>query len=1438
MFLIFDTETTGLFQKPDDEILNLEDYPRAVQIAWQLHDSAGHLIEAQNLIIYPESFDIPFNAAKVHGITTAIAKEKGLPVKQVLESFTKNLSQVKYLVGHNINYDIRILKGEFLHLGIESPLSNKEIIDTSHETTEFCALPGGKGGKFKYPKLEELHDKLFGYKFDEAHNAAADVEATARIFFKTLEQKIITRPDISIDPQIMNYLEKIKSDILKTVDTRKVINTDEAQDLNLKNENLNRLRDLDFSHLQIHSQFSVLQSTVAIKALIKKAAEQKNNAVSITDLGNMFGAFHFVKEVFAHNKEVDSFNAKIEAGEISEPPKSKLKGIVGCEFFVCKDHKNKDYKDNGYQVVFLAKNKTGYHNLAKLCSIAHTEGSYYVPRIDKTLVEKYKNDLIVLTGSLQGEIPYLILNVGEKQAEEAFQWWHNLFGDDFYVSLQRHGLEEEDVVNKTLIQFAKKYGVKCVAANNVFYLNKSDAQAHDILLCVKEGELVSTPIGRGRGYRYGFPNNEFYYKSQDEMKALFADIPEAIENISLVLDKIENYKLERDVLLPAFDIPQGFIDQDDYLKYLTFEGAKKRYNEITPEIEERLNFELATIKNTGYPGYFLIVQDFTNKAREMGVAVGPGRGSAAGSAVAYCIGITNVDPIKYNLLFERFLNPDRVSLPDIDIDFDDVGRQKVIDYVINKYGRTQVAQIITYGMMKAKSALRDTARVLNLPLPEADRLSKTFPESPDSTLRKILKDEGIDPGLKEKLGADQIALADEFRKMAKQNDLVGQTIQQAHVLEGSLRNTGIHACGVIITPEDITNLIPVSLAKDSDLFVTQFDNSVVESAGLLKMDFLGLKTLTIINNAIEIIKNRHQIKIDPDAIPLTDEKTFELFQRGDTVGTFQFESAGMQKYLRELKPDRFEDLIAMNALYRPGPLEYIPKFIARKNGLEEVVYDLPGMEEYLEETYGITVYQEQVMLLSQKLANFTKGDADVLRKAMGKKQKDTLDKMKTKFMAGCESNSYDLEKCEKIWTDWEAFASYAFNKSHSTCYAYIAFQTAYLKANYPQEYMAAVLNAQGDISDITGMMEECKRMKIPVLGPDINESDLGFSVNAKGEIRFGLAAIKGVGEMAAKEIIDERNKSGAFASIFDFTKRVNLKSVNKRVMEALAKAGGFDGFETTHRAQYFHTLPGEDLNTLEKALRFGNAFQAAQGAAQASLFGGTSDVEIPEPSIPQCEPFSLIEQLNKEKEVVGMYLTGHPLDEYKFELEVLCRGKLEDLKNLDSIKGKELRLGGIVTAKQDRISKTGKPFGAITLEDYSGSHEFMLFGKDYIEFKNYMEIGYFLAIRGRVQNREWPKDSPEIEFKIQAIELLSELKNKLVESFQITLDIKDLSQEFINGLHEQIADKSGSARLKINIVDSQKNISLNFMAQQTRINPDYELLKYLKTFNARFELNN
>ncbi len=1455
MYLIFDTETTGLPKRFNAPISDTDNWPRCIQIAWQLHDAMGNMIEHEDYLVQPEGFDIPYDSERIHGISTALAEQKGLPLAEVSTRFVKALGKAKFVVGQNVGFDINIMGCELFRLDLENPMANMPVLDTCTETTALlCQLPGGRGGKFKLPTLTELHKFLFDKNFKEAHNATADVEATSRCFFELVRRKSYSQEQLDVQPDYFEKFSKANPQTIPLIGL-KHINLKKASDKIRKEleaevetleisseeiqENIATLEETSFAHLHNHSQFSILQSTSSTKDLVDAAVANNMPAIALTDSGNMMGAFHFTRAVNDYNKSL----ATIAVAEGETPPK-ELKAIVGCEFFVCEDHTNRSHKDNGYQIVILAKNKQGYYNLAKLASLAYTQGFYYVPRIDKKLIAQYKDDLIVLTGGLYGEIPAKILNIGEKQAEEALLWWKDQFGADLYIEIMRHNQEDENRVNPVLIEFSKKHDIKLVACNNTYYIDKENANAHDILLCVKDGEKQATPIGRGRGYRYGLPNQEYYFKSQEEMKSLFKDLPEAISSISEIIDKIEPFSLARDVLLPNFEIPPEFLVVEDadggkrgenaYLRHLAFEGAKKRYPELTEEIQQRLDFELEVIANTGYPGYFLIVQDFIAEARKMGVSVGPGRGSAAGSAVAYCLWITNIDPIDYDLLFERFLNPDRVSMPDIDIDFDDEGRSKVMDYVIEKYGSNQVAQIITYGTMAAKSSIRDTARVLDLPLNDADRIAKLIPNM--TKLSKIFAmDEKM---LRTRFRSDELPKVNELLNLAEGSDLEAQTINQARVLEGSVRNTGIHACGVIITPDDITNFVPIATAKDSDLYVTQFDNSVVESAGLLKMDFLGLKTLTLIKDTVKIVKHKHGVELDPDAFPLDDEKTYELFQRGDTVGIFQYESAGMQKHMKDLKPTVFADLIAMNALYRPGPMEYIPSFIRRKHGDEEIQYDLPVMEEYLDETYGITVYQEQVMLLSQKLADFTKGEADVLRKAMGKKQKAVLDKMKPKFLKQAGKKGHDVEKLEKIWKDWEAFASYAFNKSHSTCYAWIAYQTAYLKAHYPAEYMAAVLsNNMSDIKQVTFFMEECKRMGLEVLGPDVNESFYKFTVNDQGAIRFGMGAIKGVGGNAVATIVEHR-ADGKYRSIFDLAKRIDLRSANKKAFENLVLAGGFDSFET-HRAQYMHDV-GDGVLFFEKVLRYAGKYQESQNSSQVSMFGDASEVQIPEPEVPPCEEWGTMKKLKQEKAVVGVYISGHPLDDFKTEIENFCNVKVSDFYGMERFINKELCFGGVVGDVQHRESKAGKGWAIFTVEDYTDSFDFKIFGEDYLKWRHFLVPNSFIHARVFVKegwvNRETGKKSdPRMQYNHFA--MLHDVMEKQAKKLTIQMPVDQLQEHRIQLLKDMLKLHKGDAQLHFTMYDLEEKVKLNMPSRKHKVAISKELLDALDEEQVKWDIN-
>ncbi|MFY0630514.1 MAG: DNA polymerase III subunit alpha [Flavobacteriaceae bacterium] len=1460
MYLIFDTETTGLPKSWNAPITDTDNWPRCIQIAWQLHDEMGNVVEHNDFLVQPDGFNIPYDAERIHGISTELAQEQGIPLDEGLTLFNEALQKTKFIVGQNLEFDINIMGCEFHRLGVENNLTELPVLDTCTERTALmCQIPGGRGGKFKLPTLTELHNHLFGTGFGEAHNATADVEATTRCFLELIRLREFTKEQLDVDEdyftnfseanpkpiQVIGLkhinLKKESDKIRKRLDALK-----EVEGTHSTSAGLSELENVQFAHLHNHTQFSVLQSTIQIGNIVKAAAKDNMSAIALTDTGNMMASFHFVSAILNHNKQAAAKN-EISEENGDKPTETILKPILGCEFNVCEDHKDKSRKDNGYQIVLLAKTKKGYHNLAKMSSIAFVDGFYYVPRIDRKVIEQYKEDVIVLTGNTYGEVPNKILNVGEKQAEEALVWWKEQFQDDFYIELMRHNQDDERVVNETLLKFAKKYDIKIIATNNTFYLNKEDANAHDILLCVKDGEKQATPKGRGRGYRYGLPNDEYYFKSTDEMKQLFADLPQAISNIQEIVDKIEVFSLARDVLLPAFDIPEEFQDklddedggkrgENNYLKHITYIGAKKRYGEITESIKERLDFELEVIENTGYPGYFLIVEDFIREARNMDVSVGPGRGSAAGSVVAYCLWITNIDPIKYDLLFERFLNPERVSMPDIDIDFDDEGRGRVMDYVIDKYGANQVAQIITYGTMAAKSSIRDTARVLDLPLFEADRIAKLIP---NIKLNNIFGSDDKSKGKVAGLRSEEKDMVEELRAIADGSGIEAETINKATILEGSVRNTGIHACGVIITPSDITNYVPVALAKDSDMYVTQFDNSVVENAGLLKMDFLGLKTLTLIKDTVKIVKARHGVELDPETFPLDDVPTYELFQRGETVGIFQYESPGMQKHMRSLKPTVFEDLIAMNALYRPGPMEYIPSFINRKHGKEDIEYDLPAMEEYLAETYGITVYQEQVMLLSQKLADFTKGEADVLRKAMGKKQAAVLAKMKPKFIEQAGKNGHEADKLEKIWKDWEAFASYAFNKSHSTCYAWIAYQTAYLKAHYPAEYMASVLsNNMNDIKSVSFFMEECKRMGLEVLGPDVNESYLKFSVNKEGAVRFGMAAIKGVGTSAVNAIIKERKENGHYKSIFDLTKRVDLRAANKKAFDGLILAGGFDSFSSTHRAQYF-AMDDKGQTFIEKAIRFGNKYQENLNSAQVSMFGETSEVQFPEPDIPECETWGTMEELAKEKEVVGIYISAHPLDDFKNELK-FCNASVAHFKaDLNKFVGSNLVFAGIITDVQHRISKAGKGWASFFVEDYSDSFEFRIFGEDYLKFKHFFVPNSFLFIRTTIQKGWVNKDGVEGDARLKFTEfkLLHDVMDELCKKITIKMPIQQVTKKSIEAFNQLFSEHKGKQSLNFTIWDADEQIELNVPSRNTKIKISSELLSTLEEQHVNFKLN-
>lgn len=1140
----------------------------------------------------------------------------------------------------------------------------------------------------------------------------------------------------------------------------------------------------DFAHLHVHTQYSLLDGAADVKKLIAYTKEQQMSAIAITDHGNMFGVKSFYEEAI----------------------KNGIKPILGCEVYVAKrSHLKKDERidKSGWHLVLLAKNKQGYHNLMKLVSISYLDGQYYRPRVDKALLRQYSQGLIASTACLGGEVPRKIINEGEESALEAIREYKEIFGDDFYLEVMDHGLPEQKQVNEFIFRHADALGVKVIATNDSHFIKADDAQAHDVLVCLATGKDFYDPN------RMRYTGKE-WVKNPAEMWEIFGHTEQgrqALANTLEVANKVETFKLNRSILLPAFPLPSPFDNQDDYLRHLTYEGAKAahRYPVMTDEIRQRLDYELDVIKNMGFAGYFLIVQDFIAAARNMGVAVGPGRGSAAGSAVAFCVGITNVDPIKYKLLFERFLNPERISMPDVDIDFDDDGRGEVMEWVVQKYGADRVAQIITYGTMAAKSSIKDVARVLKLPLPESDRLSKLVPEGPKVTLKKSFEE------------------VDELKKeLEKGDELVRKTLKMAQKLEGSIRQTGVHACGVIIGPEALMEHIPLSTAKDSPLPVTQYDGKEVENVGMLKMDFLGLKTLSIIKDAIANIKLSKGLELNTDTIPLDDPVTFGLYQRGDTVGTFQFESDGMRKYLRELKPTNLEDLFAMNALYRPGPMDFIPVFIRRKHGLEPTEYPHPMLEELLRDTYGIMIYQEQIMQAAQIMGGFSLGGADLLRRAMGKKKADEMAKQKAVFVDGAIQKGVTREDAENVFGVMEKFASYGFNRSHSAAYSIVAYYTGYLKANFPAEYIAAVLSRNlADIKKITTFMDEAKRMKLQVLGPDVNESYARFTVNKKGEVRFGMAAIKGVGEAAVDTIIKERKQNGSFRDIFDFVQRVNLQTVNKKNLEALAMSGAFDSFGIP-RAAYFAD-DADGANFIEHLIRFANKLKT-QGGSGPSLFGDLVKIDIAKPEIPRVKEWAKLEMLNKEKDLVGIFLSAHPLDDFRLEMQFASHS-MADLENLDELINKEVKVAGMVTSVEHRNTKAGKAFGTMTVEDYQGAYKFVFFDKNYSAFREYMLEGNTLYITGKVQQH--PFRDNELEYKINTINYLADIKDLKVKSIAIKVSIDDISEDLVAEIESIATSFKGNTDLEFLIWDPTSKLWVKMFSRNYKVNINDELLKRL-----------
>ena len=1288
-----------------------------------------------------------------------------------------------------------------------------------------------------------------------------------------------------------------------------------------------------FTHLHVHTHYSILDGMSKVDLLIDKCRANGMNALAITDHGNMFGIKELVDTCAKINgkvkgaiKEIDAEIKKAEANNDTatieqlhtkrqEKEKEYFKPIIGCEAYCARrslyDH-DKDFKDinpvngkeyivdkSGYHLVLLAKNPKGYENLCKMISISWVDGNYYRPRIDKALLEQYHEGVIASSACLGGEVSQLIMAGQTDKAEECIRWFKNIFGDDFYLEIQRHKTdkpggdkttyEKQVEVNKVILELAQKTNTKVIATNDVHFVEEEHAEAHDRLICLATGKDLDDPN------RMHYTKQE-WLKTPDEMAEIFADIPFVLSNTQEIVDKVEVYSLDRPPIMPMFDIPTDFGTEEeyrqrlshkdlfdeftqnekgevvmsdeeaekkintiggydrlyrikleaDYLRYLALEGAKKRYGDPIPDsIMERIVFELHIMKTMGFPGYFLIVQDFITAARGMGVSVGPGRGSAAGSVVAYCLTITDIDPLKYDLLFERFLNPDRISLPDIDIDFDDDGRGEILRWVTNKYGAEKVAHIITYGTMATKSSIKDVGRVQKVPLNQVNTLTSYIPDKfgedkadpktgkiPKVNLKNCLK---YVPELAEVRNGMDMNLVD--------------TLKYAEMLEGTVRQTGIHACGVIIGADDLKKFAPLSTAKDKDtgedVLVTQYEGSVIESVGLIKMDFLGLKTLSIIKEALKNIKHSKGIDLDISQIPINDPDTYKLYSEGKTIGTFQFESAGMQKYLKELQPSTFEDLIAMNALYRPGPMDYIPQFIARKHGREPIVYDLDCMEVYLKDTYGITVYQEQVMLLSRLLANFTRGESDALRKAMGKKLRDKLDHMKPQFISQGQENGHDPKILEKIWTDWEKFASYAFNKSHATCYSWVSYQTAYLKAHYPAEFMAANLTRNKDnIADVTKFMNECKAMGLALKGPDVNESELNFTVNKVGAIRFGMGGIKGVGEGAVDAIVSERNANGAYTSIFNFFERVNLNACNRKTVESLAYSGAFDCFDEVKREQYFTTNAKGDI-VLDTLLRYGQSVQADKASQTMTLFDDLEDIEIPKPEIPQCPLWSNLERLKKEKDYIGIHLSAHPLDQYKIAIQYGCNARMS---NMDEIKKGDdctFTVAGLISGVRRGTTSKGSPYAILTLEDYSGAGEIPLFGNDYTSFAGYLNENTFIAVNGKVQERgsDWkypPKKAPDAprnaEMKIISMQLLSDVAENMIHRLTITLELGKIDSVLTSELLALLEDNTGKSELQFQIFDPQTSTTIPLRSRKIQIDVNAKLIEALNQFQYQEQL--
>ena len=1537
MFIVFDTETTGLPKIDNAPVSDVDNWPRLVQLSWQVHDALGRLVEYQNHIVIPDGFEIPILAKAVHGISTEHALKYGRPLNEVLDAFMQSASQAKYLVGHNLNFDLNVLGAEFIRAGRENPLPQWPVVDTmSEKVTDFCQLPGGKNGKFKSPRLGELHHILFGEDFDSAHNACADVQATTRVFLELLRRGIIDERDLDVDAQFIDDFKAANPETIQPAPIEIVPNSFEDEADGEEVPEIGNYIPQHFTHLHVHSHYSMLDGMSKVPDLVAKCKKNGMYSLALTDHGNMFGIKDFADTVNKENgkvkdaiKEQEAMLKKEDATEeekaAAQAEIDKLNGqffkpIFGMEAY-CAPESIANRIDYRWHLILLAKNKVGYHSLCKLSSLAYTEGYYYKPRIDHDLLEKYHDGLIVSSACLAGEVPQKIMNGDIRGAEETIMWFKNLFGDDYYLEIQRHKTdkpggdtevyERQKEVNKVILELAKKTNTKVIATNDVHFVEEEHGEAHDRLICLSTGRDLDDPK------RMHYTKQE-WLKTPEEMGRIFSDVPFALENTQEIVDKVESYSIDSDPIMPIFPIPEDFGTEEeyhkkfteedlfneftrdehgnvvmsqedaekkvkklggydrlyrikleaDYLAKLTWDGAHQRYGEnLTEEQIERIKFELHVMKTMGFPGYFLIVSDYIRAAREeLGVSVGPGRGSAAGSVVAYCLKITDLDPLKYDLLFERFLNPDRISLPDIDVDFDDDGRGRVLDWITKKYGKEKVAHIITYGTMAAKSAIQDVGRVQKVPLPEVAKIKSFIPDRnfDESAVKAV---EGELPKKMPKVNLKNCyKYVPELNKMLHgEDENISSMLTYAEELEDTNRQVGIHACGVIIGADDLTNVAPVCTVKDKetkeDVVVTQYDGHVIETVGLIKMDFLGLKTLTLIKDALKNIKKTHGIDIDIDHIPIDDKKTYELYSAGNTIGTFQFESPGMQKYLRELQPSVIGDIIAMNALYRPGPMDNIPDFIARKQGRQEIKYDFDCMEKYLKDTYGICVYQEQVMLLSRELADFTRGESDSLRKAMGKKQLAKMEELYEKFMKQGVAKLTKTEnlpeeevrkRLEKIWEEWKKFASYAFNKSHAACYSWVSYQTAYLKAHYPAEFMAAVLNNElGDIKQVNFMTEECKRMKIAVLGPDVNESEYEFSVNEKGEIRYGMGGIKNVGEAAVAGIVAEREANGKFKDFGDFVMRIADKGLNVRALESMGMAGCFDSFKGFHRAMLFYIAPNDSVPFSERAMRMVASFNERKNSAQMDLFGFGSDegkeetFSIP---LPDCEPWSKMRELEMEKEALGFYISSHPMEVYHLPLRFFANCNVEMMKSalndIEKNQGRPVRLGGQITKSEDFPTKSNPQvkYGRYTIEDQTGAFNFMLFRENFLRFNDLLKVNEYVMLYGTMALPYAKKNGDEIipptvlEMRINDVKLLDSLLANTSKTVYIKLNVAEMNKEKMEEFVKVLKKNAGKQHYKLHLYDPLSKKSCNLTPERGTINAQEVLPQLEKMPFVEFDL--